>query len=140
MDTEHSEAFHNNCVINLGRICSKREKLSSEKRSPIYLCEMFKDEILVVFGLNISTDEGGKHPIQMCTRCYRRIITSRRNQGGKPQSEFVPLAEKPEFAQIGNKWSAWSGISSYESCFACKTFCDQRKGGRPKQCRQKGHW
>ena len=137
MDTEHSEAFHNNCVINLCRIRSKREKLSSEKRSSIHLCEKFKDEILVVFGVNISSDEGGKHPIQLCTRCHRRIINRRRNQGGKPQSEFVSSAEKSEFALIDNKWSAWSGISSYESCFACKTFCDQRKGGRPKQCRQK---
>ena len=106
MDTEHSEAFHNNCVINLGRICSKREKLSSEKRSPIYLCEMFKDEILVVFGVNISTDEGGKRPTQLRTHCYRRIISSRRNQGGKPQSDFVSSAEKSEFALTDNKWSA----------------------------------
>ena len=57
MDTEHSEAFQNNCVINLCRICSKREKLSSEKRPAIYLCKKIEDEILVVFGVNISTDE-----------------------------------------------------------------------------------
>ena len=65
------------------------------------------------------------------------MINSRINQGGKPQSEFVSSAQKSEFALIDNKWSAWSGISSYDSCYACKTFCDQRKGGRPKQCRQK---
>ena len=137
---EHSEAFHNNCVINLCCLCSKRENLSLEKWSSVYLCEKFKYKILVVFGVNISTDEGGKHPIQLCTLCYRRIINSRRNQGGKPQSEFVSSAEKSEFPLIDSKWSAWSDISSYESCFSCKTFCDQKKGDRPKQSRQKGHW
>ena len=35
-----------------------------DKRSSVYRCEKFKDEILTVFGLNISSDEEGKHPLQ----------------------------------------------------------------------------
>ena len=128
MATEHSEAFHNNCAINLGRICSKREKLSSEKRSSIHLCEKFKDEILVVFGVNISSDEGGKHPIQLCTRCYRRIINSRRNQGGKPQSEFVSSAEKSEFPLIDSKWSVGQVLAPTKAVLHAKHFVIRGKG------------
>ena len=128
MATEHSEAFHNNCVINLCRICSKREKLFSEKRSSIHLCEKFKDEILVVFGVNISNDEGGKHPIQLCTRCHRRMINRRRNQGGKPQSEFVSSAEKSGFALIDNKWSVGQVLAPMTAVMHAKHFVIRRKG------------
>ena len=67
--------------------------------------------------------------------CAHTAIGKKNKQQKK--SGWQATAEKSEFALIDNKWSAWSGISSYESCFACKTFCNQKKGGRPKQCRQK---
>ena len=90
MATEHSKAFHDSCVLKLCRVCSYKEKVRSNKRRPsVYRCEKFRDEILTVFGLNISSDEEGKHPSLLCTRCYRTIINSRKLQGGKPRSGFV---------------------------------------------------
>ena len=71
MATEHSKAFHDSCVLKLCRVCSYREKVRSDKRdkrSSVYRCEKFRDEILTVFGLNISSDEEGKHPSLLCTR------------------------------------------------------------------------
>ena len=63
--------FMTSCVLKLCRVCSYREKVRSDKRdkrSSVYRCEKFRDEILTVFGLNISSDEEGKHPSLLCTR------------------------------------------------------------------------
>ena len=135
MATEHSKAFHDSCILKLCRVCDNREKVRSDKRdkrSSVYRCEKFSDEILTVFGINVSSDEEGKHPSLLCTRCYRTIINSRKLQGGTPQSHFVSQERKAEVALIDSKWNAWScGASSISSCFSCSSFSKQRKGGRP---------
>lgn len=114
-------------------MCGNRQKHISEKRSCTFLCEKFKDELLIVFGVNISSDERGKHPPHLCSHCYRRIINSRRKRGGKEQSEFISSAEKAVIAAVDNNWTVWSHTITLSACFACRTFCDQKKGGRPKQ-------
>jgi len=135
MATEHSKAFHDSCILKLCRMCGNREKVRSDKRdkrSSVYRCAKFSDEILTVFGINVSSDEEGKHPSLLCTRCYRTIINSRKLQGGTPQSRFVSQERKAEVALIDSKWSVWScGASSVSSCFSCSSFSKQRKGGRP---------
>ena len=136
MATEHSKAFHDSCILKLCRVCGNREKVRSDKRdkrSSVYRCEKFSDEILTVFGINVSSDEEGKHPSPLFTRCYRTIINSRKLQGGTPQSRFVSQERKAEVALTDSKWSVWScsASRSISNCFSCSSFSEQRKGGRP---------
>ena len=131
MESEHSKAVHDKCVLKLCRVCGDGEKVRSEKRNWVYLCQKFSEEISIIFDLNISLDEAGKHPSRLCNQCYKKI-NSRRKQGGKPQNCFISSEEKVNIALLDSKWCELASTSSVSSCFSCNIFFDQTKGGRPK--------
>jgi hypothetical protein len=69
---DHTEGFHLSCVNKLCRICSGREKQRLEKRKFGFSCVSKKEEILLLFCVDISNDISGVHPPNLCSKCYRK--------------------------------------------------------------------
>ena len=59
--------FHNRCLENMCRVCGNRAQTSSQVKRKVYanLCKNSKEEILLVYGVNVLCDDKN-YPEKIC--------------------------------------------------------------------------
>ena len=72
---------HEECLNNMCRICTSRAQsvLDITKRVPATDAQKYKDEIYILYGIDITNDDDHIHPKKICKVCSETIKSSRKS-------------------------------------------------------------
>ena len=122
----HDQKFHENCLSKICRLCSARLLTSNqikEKKGRTYPVQKYSGLIKTLFGIDVIEDQPNVvHPAQFCNGC-RAAMT---NYTRRPKSTTIDT-KKQSVREVDDKWKQIGEHVS--SCFTCKTFTKQSKGG-----------
>jgi hypothetical protein len=117
--------YHQLCLENLCRICSKRAQTKTEKQSrPPKLCASYSIKILQVFVVDISNDDDQTHPTHLCNSCYRHIINWHRFPNSDKYEDI-----KLQAIDTNGLWTKHDNSSLLSACKVCILYMGQCKGG-----------
>ena len=124
---EYTYEYHLKSLAELCRICMGRAQTFQEKRNKKpFLCHKYCDEIMAVYGVNITGDKGNTHPDKMCSKCYKTMKVSVKQQ------RSATLANAKAQAEITN--TVWTlnhhpTGECLETCEVCLVYERQGKKG-----------
>ena len=96
---------------------SYRNFYSVRKKVPP--CENFAEDILKVYGLNVKSDETGRHSKFICTGCRRVFYSPTKNEN---VTKILP--------DCSSVWEDFDPAVEIGDCKVCSQFNKQSKKGR----------
>ena len=133
--------YHNIALNNTCRICTARAQIAvhiHNRRAPCYVTN-YIDDIYVLFGLDISTDDPNIHSRKMCSSCSGRLHSSR--QTGTQGSNCFELnlwgifgEQKDRVSKVPNIWKPHTD----SNCSLCDNYRKQAIGGGSRKSTRRG--
>ena len=123
---DHTKSLNNMCRVCTGRAQTSRD--IAYKKSALF-AHIYMDGILILFGIDISTDIEHVHPQKICKVCAEMIRNSKKTGVNGEMNLSGKYAEMKE--KYGTK-SIWIAHNE-DSCKVCEAYKEQsRPGLRPK--------
>ncbi len=121
--------FHENVLKEICRLCAGRIKKQKQKTKDIprsvASCATLVE---VLYDIVAYSDQPHIHPSKVCMKCYSKLHRLKKN----PSSPEATAAKK-SVASINCQWSDHDYSKSLQNCFACRSFLETSKAGRPSQ-------
>ena len=126
--TVHTQELHMQRLNSICRVCGDRSKRKYEKKKGS-LCANYAEEIETYYGLAVSEDSRLKFSQTMCRKCYQRL--NRMKKSVNKETLEHSQADKERSKDI---WCEYDPSSDIHSCYVCRHFEQQMKGGYSGKC------
>ncbi len=117
--------FHENVLKEVCRLCACRVRKQRQKDTS-RLVTLYAPLIEVAYDIVAYSDNPNIHPSRVCIKCYSKLHRVKKN----PDSQEA-IKAKESAKSVNSQWTDHNYAKSLQSCFACKSYLQFVKGGRP---------